>query len=278
MKVLMTGHRGFIGTHLVNALNKHFEIIGFDLKNSQYININDINDFNMIDDHIDVYKPDIVCHLAALPSVPDSYERPAETFQTNLAGSINVAMACKKHKVKKLVVASSSSIYGNSPYGLSKKMMEDALTRMDINVCILRYFNVFGPNQPLRAVIPLWIDAIAKNETVYCNGSSAISRDFTYIDNIIRANYVAITGSDTGIFEVGGGKSVTLRDVYETIRRYMNPSHDKFVVREERFGDLKKSESKKDMWITEPIISFEEGIQKWVSTLVSSESVQSAER
>jgi len=258
VKVLITGSDGFIGKCLMHSFKSEYELIGMDFPD-------DIRNPKIVDEYIAKYKPDVICHHAALTSVPDSYGRIEKTYQTNVNGTINLLTSAKKYDVKKFVFASSSSTKGESPYGKSKLMAENIIKDCGIPHAILTYFNVFGPTQPLRAVIPVWVKAVIANEELSCNGSWNISRDFTYIENIIEANRVAISSSKVGHFEVGSGESISLEKCYQTIKKYFNENHDMTKLLEPRQGDIQHSLSDKDKWICEPKVSFEEGILKWAS-------------
>ena len=157
---------------------------------------------------------DFILHQAALGSVPRSIKEPLASHNSNVTGTINIFNAAVQNCVKKVVYASSSSVYGDdpnlpkeeelvgkvlSPYAATKKICEtyaDAFNNAyNIDIIGLRYFNVFGPRQnpngPYAAVIPLWISNILNGIESYINGDGTTSRDFTYIDNIVDLNLKA---------------------------------------------------------------------------------------
>src|SRR5258706_4186234 len=159
---------------------------------------------------------DYVLHEAALGSVPRSIDDPITSHESNVTGFLNMLVAARDAKVKRFVYAASSAAYGDhpglpkveetigrplSPYGAGKHMNElyaDVFGRCyGLETVGLRYFNVFGPrhdpNGPYAAVIPKWIAAMLRGETVYINGDGETARDFCYIDNVVQANLLAAT-------------------------------------------------------------------------------------
>lgn len=224
MKILITGGAGFIGSNLVDHfLEQGLQVVCLDnLSTGQKKNIEhhlsnpnfkfiigDIRDLEIC--KLAIAKCDYVSHQAALGSVPRSIADPINTNSVNIDGFLNVLVAARDAKVKRFVYASSSSVYGNSqelpkyeenigkqlsPYAITKYVNElysDVFSKSYNMQCIgLRYFNVFGkrqnPDGDYAAVIPLWIKQLISHEHPIINGAGSISRDFTYIDNVIQAN------------------------------------------------------------------------------------------
>lgn len=187
---------------------------------------------------------DYVLHQAALGSVPRSIEDPIATNQANIDGFLNMLVATRDAKVKRFVYAASSSTYGDhpdlpkvedkigkplSPYAVTKLVNElyaDVFARTYSFKSIgLRYFNVFGkrqdPGGAYAAVIPKWIAAMIKSETVYINGDGETSRDFCYIKNVVQANLLAATVDDEAatnqVFNIAVGDRTTLNELYQMI-------------------------------------------------------------
>jgi len=189
---------------------------------------------------------DYVLHQAALGSVPRSLEDPITTNQNNIDGFLNMLVAARDAKVKRFVYAASSSTYGDhpdlpkmedkigkplSPYAVTKLVNElyaDVFARAyGFKTIGLRYFNIFGkrqdPNGAYAAVIPKWIAALLKNESVYINGDGETSRDFCYIDNAVQANILAATTANSEainqVYNVAVGERTSLNQLYEHLRR-----------------------------------------------------------
>ena len=204
---------------------------------------------------------EVVLHEAALGSVPRSINDPITTNSTNISGFLNMLVAARDEKVKRFVYAASSSTYGDSkelpkiehnigrplsPYAITKFVNElyaNVFTSLyGIETIGLRYFNVFGrrqdPNGAYAAVIPLWVKALINHESPFINGDGSYSRDFTYIDNVIQANYLAATVSHDEIvkraslynmnlpqnapvdlvFNVAYGGNTTLNELFRCLR------------------------------------------------------------
>jgi len=225
---LITGGAGFIGSHIAERLLKdgHFVRILDNFSSGKEENLSfakgenfelirgDIRDKATCDRACEVI--DYISHQAALRSVPKSLEIPHDFNAVNIDGSLNILEAALKHKVKRVVIASSSSVYGDakkfpqkesdtplliSPYALSKLAVEHYSRVFSVNYGLetinLRYFNVFGPRQALddeyAVVIPKFITCMLNDEQPPIHGDGKQSRDFTYIDNVVDANILAAT-------------------------------------------------------------------------------------
>jgi len=213
---------------------------------------------------------EVVLHQAALGSVPRSIEDPLATHAANVTGFVNMLLAARDSGVARFVYASSSAVYGDhpvlpkleerigqavSPYGLSKYI--DELYAGVFSRCYgfsaigLRYFNVFGPRQDpnsvYAAVIPAWIGALLRNQTVYVNGDGRAARDFCYIDNVVQANLLAATVEEPEAldqaYNVALGEQTSLNELFEILRAALAPRLPHLrtvrpVHREPRRGDL----------------------------------------
>src|SRR5213079_2240458 len=209
---------------------------------------------------------DYVLHQAALGSVPRSISNPIATNQSNVNGFVKMFCAAKEAGVKRFVFASSSSVYGDSPilpkveeqignglspYAVSKRVNElyaEVFSRCYGIECIgLRYFNVFGPRQDpngaYAAVIPKWIAAMIRNDTVYINGDGESSRDFCYVDNAVQANLLAATVQNVEavnkVYNVAVGERRTLNELFELLRERLLPEFPHLAAAEPRYRDFR---------------------------------------
>jgi len=214
---------------------------------------------------------DYVLHQAALGSVPRSVDDPITTHSANISGFLNMLVAARDAKVHSFTYAASSSTYGDhpglpkvedhigkplSPYALTKYVNElyaDVFAQCyGFKSIGLRYFNVFGPRQnpngAYAAVIPKWVAALLKGETVYINGDGETSRDFTYIENAIQANLLAATAAAEAknqVYNMAVGDRTTLKQLFEFIRQSLEPhgvaSDAEPEFRPFRAGDVRHS-------------------------------------
>lgn len=277
---LITGGAGFIGSNIVTYLMKYDagKVIVLDnLSNGYLSNIEQFigkNNFEFIEGDItdiDTCKRamegvDYISHQAALGSVPRSIENPVATHLANATGFLNVLTAAKESNVKRIVFASSSSVYGDSkelpkreenigrqlsPYAVSKHTKElYAKVFADVyglDVIGLRYFNIFGPNQnpsgPYAAAIPLFMDAVLKNESPFINGDGGQSRDFTFVENAVQANIKALFSDKEvkgKIVNIACGGRITINELFKSIRD-ASGNDVEAIYREERPGDVRDS-------------------------------------
>jgi UDP-N-acetylglucosamine 4-epimerase len=276
---LVTGGAGFIGSNLCEALlEKGYKVICLDnlstgkkenvdlfLKNPNYFFIKgDIRDF---DTCLEATRGvDFVLHQAAWGSVPRSIEMPLMYEEVNIKGTLNMMEASRQNGVKKFVYASSSSVYGDepslpkiegkegnllSPYALTKRACEEYgklyFKLYGLETYGLRYFNVFGkrqdPNGSYAAVIPKFIKQLLNNEQPIIHGDGKQSRDFTYIENVIEANFKACKASSSSageVFNIAYGGREYLIDVYNLICEALNLNISP-LFQIERKGDVKHS-------------------------------------
>lgn len=275
MKVLVTGGAGFIGSHLAEELAKDNEVIILDnlstgkLENIK--NIAELKNVNFIRGSVadlpflkGVFKDiDYVFHQAAIPSVPRSIQHPENSNEANVTGTLNVLIAAKDSGVKKVVFASSSSVYGDtptlpksedmpvnplSPYAVTKATGEFYCRVFQeiygLSTISLRYFNVFGPrqdpNSQYAAVIPKFITAILRDESPVIYGDGEQSRDFSFIKHVVSANILACRSNQTGIFNIACGRQITINELVDIINEILGKDVEP-VHNEERPGDIKHS-------------------------------------
>jgi UDP-N-acetylglucosamine 4-epimerase len=284
--VLITGGAGFIGSNLCDFfLEKGFKVIcldnlstGFKLNMDGFINHpyfrfieGDIRDLQACREA--VKGVDYVLHQAALGSVPRSIKDPVTTNEVNIGGFLNLLIAARDAGVKRFIYAASSSTYGDSetmpkvedkigkplsPYAVTKYVNElyaDVFSRTYGMECIgLRYFNVFGRRQSTKgayaAVIPLFVKSLISHESPVINGNGEYSRDFTYVDNVIQANFLAMTTTNNlavnKVYNVAFGERTTLNQLFNYLREGLScfdPAIGKIspIYGQNRAGDIPHS-------------------------------------
>lgn len=315
-KILITGGAGFIGSNLVEHFLEKNKVIALDnLSTGKKANIAPFLDhpnFTFIEGDIRNYetclaytKVDYVFHQAALGSVPRSINDPITTNSVNIDGFLNMLNAAKENKVKRFIYAASSSTYGDSkelpkieenigkplsPYAVTKLVNElyaDVFFKLyHLEVIGLRYFNVFGkrqdPDGAYAAAIPKFIKLLTHLESPVINGDGTQSRDFTYIDNVIRANELAATTNNNKalgqVFNVACGASTELIHLVKTLQLELGKIDSKVLDVDikfgpERIGDVKNSlasiEKINSLLGYKPVVFFEEGISATIKWYVS---------
>lgn len=321
MNFLVTGGAGFIGSHIVERLLKEGHSIRVldNFSSGKEANLSFTKNYTLNANRYTLIKGDIrdfaiclkacegvdyVLHQAALRSVPKSMTMPHEYNAVNIDGTLNILEAALKSKVKRVVMASSSSVYGDvtkfpetetdlplliSPYALTKLAGEYYSRVFSENFGLetvnLRYFNVFGPRQSLddeyAVVIPKFITCMLKDEQPPIHGNGKQSRDFTYIDNVVEANILAATVPTTynlqpttkqsvfcEVYNVACGEDNSVLDLVETLNKIMKKKiTPKFgPVRQ---GDVFRTSADitkiKSMLGFVPKVSFEEGLRRTVA-------------
>ena len=245
MKILVTGGAGFIGKHLVNYLldkgnvitifdnfsNSEENSMGYFIKNGVKVINGDIRKFEEILKETE--NQDILIHLAAKISVSESILNPSETFEVNVDGTKNVLEACKRSNIKKVIIASSAAVYGESvpkiklkentktnpisPYGKSKLVMEQEIRKNNIDCIILRFFNIFGIGQTSEyaGVITKFIEMISTNKPLEIFGDGMQTRDFVSINDVVESIYDAIKNGENGTYNIASGKAITINELAE---------------------------------------------------------------
>ncbi|MCG2828390.1 SDR family oxidoreductase [Methanothermobacter sp. K4] len=273
MDVAVTGGLGFIGSHLTDELlrmGNRVTVID-DLSSGKRGNLTDPEHENLeiiegsineVDLESIFREKDYVFHQAALASVPESVRDPLRCHRVNATGTLRVLLAACRAGVRKVVNASTSAVYGNnpemplsedarpmplSPYAVSKVTGEyycSVFEDYGLETVSLRYFNVYGPRQrpdsQYAAVIPRFIDALLQGRQPEIYGDGEQSRDFIYVGDVVRANIFLAESPETGIFNVAGGKSVTVNRLFEIISGVIG-SDSKPCYLDERPGDVRHS-------------------------------------
>lgn len=271
MLTVITGGAGFIGSHVAEVFVKRgYEVLILDdLSTGNTTNLHpscrllegDVRDSASVDNAIQ--GADIVIHLAAFTSVPESFERFRDCYDVNVAGTYNVLQACAHNGVKQLVFASSSAVYAEfpdllkaeidcpdpvSPYAVSKLEGEHLLQLYDkrhgVSTLALRFFNVYGPRQPLdsdySAVIPVFVHDGLKERPFTIYGDGHQTRDFVFVRDVADAVYRAATSSTTGVLNVGTGHAVEVLDIANMISALVGIDC-LYTCEDIRSGDIRSS-------------------------------------
>jgi UDP-N-acetylglucosamine 4-epimerase len=307
MRILVTGGAGFIGSNLVGSLLKDDRVkmvrVMDNLSTGSYENIQEFkgySKFEFLEADIRNYDQclrageniDLISHQAALGSVPRSIKDPLTTNEVNITGTLNIFTAAKEKNIQRIVYAASSSTYGDhpglpkvedkigkplSPYAVTKFVNELYAavysSLYGIEMIGLRYFNIFGPKQnpagPYAAVIPLFAEAVLKNEAPTINGDGSHSRDFTFVDNAVQANMLALFTGDkqavNQVYNIACGEQTSLNELFDGLKKEagttLTPLHGP-----ERAGDVKHSladiSKARKLLGYDPRITVKEGLKK----------------
>jgi len=297
-RVLVTGGFGFIGSHTVDALlSKGYDVGVMDnlstgrssnLKAKVETHIGDILDYDSVEKVVRGY--DAVIHEAALVSVARSVEDPMTSSMVNIEGTLRLLRASVRAKVKRFVNASSSAVYGESqvlpkaetmntepmsPYAVSKLAAENYCTAFarvhGLRTVSLRYFNVYGPRQrygQYSGVIPAFVRQVAKNEPPTIYGDGEQSRDFVYVEDVVRANVLALEHEIQGgeVFNIATGLPVTINRLASLIVEFEGKKGLEPVHLPPRAGDIRHSyadtkRAEKSLGYS-PVFSIEEGLSR----------------
>ena len=308
VKVAVTGGAGFIGANLVRALSDLYKVVVIDdLSTGKYENIVDVIDNDKVTfiqaSILDLkvltevfHGIDFVFHQAALPSVSRSIEDPILVNEVNVRGTLTVLKASKDSNVKKVIFASSSSVYGNSlvlpkvesmipnpqsPYAVTKIVGEyycqvfNNIFKLP-TVC-LRYFNVYGPRQnpfsQYSAAIPRFITQMMQDKPPVIYGDGEQTRDFTFVKDVVRANLLAAQTDVTGVFNIGSGSTISINRlahmIAKTLGKDITPIYE--PIREGDVKDSLASLEKANTFGYKPQYSMEQGLQETIQFFKSSQ-------
>ena len=306
-RVLVTGGAGFIGSNLVEALlargddvrvldnfstGSRANLAGFD--SDVEVVEGDLRSYERV--HTAVRGVEVVFHQGALGSVPRSVQDPLTSTAVNVEGTLNVLLAARDEGVRRVVAASSSSVYGDggdlprvetqapnpiSPYAVAKLAAERfcvSFTRVyGLETVALRYFNVFGPRQDptsqYAAVVPRFIRAIADGEPVTINGDGEQSRDFTYVANVVEANLQSADapGAAGRVLNIATGGSETVNQLADAIGKLLERAVEK-VHGPAQPGDVRQSwadvAAAREALGWAPSVGFEEGLRRTIEAMV----------
>jgi UDP-glucose 4-epimerase len=306
MRALVTGGGGFIGSHIAERLLHD----GHDVRVLDNFATGRRENLLALDGELEVVEGDIqsyerahaavrgcevVFHQAALPSVPRSIQDPLTSNAVNVVGTLNVLLAARDSGVRRVVHASSSSVYGAnlslpkreldaalpiSPYASSKLAGENycrSFSRVyDLETVALRYFNIFGPRQdPLSqyaAVVPRFITLALAGQSPTIFGDGTQSRDFTFVENVVHANLLAADAPAAAVdglaFNVACGRRYTLNDLFNQVRQLTGAEIEP-IYAPPRTGDVEHSQADVSLaherFGYEPVVGFEEGLRRCVA-------------
>jgi len=280
VKCLVTGHKGYIGSHLLERLTAlGHDVVGIDIKDGEDIL------------HCLPHEQfDYVFHLAACPRVQYSVEHPSYIMKQNVLVTSTLLEWAKDHNVKRVILSSSAAAYGDadgfpsSPYGLHKLINEmecKLFSRLyDLDTICLRYFNVYSENQKYggaySTVISAWMEMIRQDKPLRIDGDGYQSRDFIHVDDVVGANISAMKnhswfGGKT--YDVGTGQAVSVKYIKNLINSCQNVE---WIYAPKRNGDIKHSlanisKTKKDLnW--KPTVSIVEGLKRCFNKELRNES------
>ncbi|MFA6503283.1 MAG: GDP-mannose 4,6-dehydratase [Candidatus Paceibacterota bacterium] len=307
--VLVTGAAGFIGSNLTRALlEEGYRVVGVDNFDDTYdlrfkegnvapflgsenfkLERVDICDLDALNAVFEKERPSYVVHLAAKADTRRAVDTPRVYVSVNIDGTLNILELCRKYPVQNLVIASSSSVYGNSsrvpftedqpadrplsPYGATKRSVEllayTYYHNFNIPITCLRYFNAHGENNRPGMVPYIWTEKLLRGEEIEISGDGSRTRDYTYIGDIVRGTILAMKKPlGFEVINLGNNKPVSLSELLATLEKILGvkanvrsrESHGASV--EETYADIEKA---KQLLGWEPLVSLEEGLTRLVA-------------
>lgn len=288
--ILVTGSGGFIGGHLVEQLSKEYRVVPFD----KVIGL-DIRSRGDLAKVFSMYKIDCVVHLAALAGVRPSIEDPLSYLETNVTGTMNLLEAMKVYNCKKIVFASSSSVYGNnlsgkpseetdlrspiSPYAFTKASAEDILKlyskTFDIDSISTRFFTVYGPNQRKDLAISKFIKAIKEDSEICVYGDGTQSRDYTFISDIIngieKAVEKVVESEICECINLCSGHTISVNGIIQKLFK-ITGKEVKVKYEDKKLGDVNitygNNEKAKKVLKWVPEVSIDEGLKQQLNGVI----------
>jgi UDP-glucose 4-epimerase len=299
MKIIVTGGAGFIGSNIVDALIKegHEVAVVDNLSTGREENVNasaqffnaDITDAEALENVFEDFRPEVIFHAAAQIDVRKSVDDPAFDAETNVIGSVNLFKLAVNYGVRRIVYSSTGgALYGEpktlpaaeetpieplSPYGVSKYCVENYLNYFQrlygLERIILRYANVYGPRQdPLgeAGVVAIFTGKILKGEKPVIYGDGTQTRDYVYVDDVVRANLIAIAGKE-GIYNIGTGIETSVNELVsifaKVLQAEISPQYTQARKGEVHRISLDGELAKKELGFA-PKVSIEEGLKKTI--------------
>jgi len=311
MNILITGGAGFIGSHIAEHLHRDHAVTVLDsLRSGSRRHVEPFK-VNFVEGSVEDEKltakvmrgVDYVFHLAALVSVPESMEKPADTVAINTLGTLNVLKAAKRHRVRKVIFSSAAAVYGDDPEVPTRETSRPdprspyAVTKLDgeyyldmfhreygLETVSLRFFNVFGPRQNPRslyaAAVPCFAAAALRNDDIVIFGDGGQTRDFIFVRDAVRAAMLAAAPGVTGTFNVAGGEAITIGDLARAIIG-MTGSQSKIIYKSGRPGDVRFSHADiariRTLGFT-PAFSRDEGLRETIDYFAGLEKAGYAEQ
>jgi len=304
MKILVTGGAGFIGSHIVEYLVQRGDDVTIldNLNTGKIENLSKVNnDVNFVNGNIREYKllerlvsdSDGVFHEAALASIQESLKMQDKYFDVNVSGTENILKLAKEYGFK-VVYASSSSVYGNpkqipikesddrnpiNPYAQTKleaELLAEKYSEMGVHVIGLRYFNVFGKRQSKEyaGVIKLFLERIQQNKSPKINGDGLQTRDFVYIEDVVKANILAMDSNiKHEFFNVGTGNSISILDLANVVINASGLSL-KPIYGPELSGDVRATQA--DTTLIRKLLNWEPKmmLDDWITKIISNKDFQ----
>lgn len=295
-KIIVTGGAGFIGSNLVDGLVRRGDEVYIidNLSSGKKENINPKATFHNLDvSHLEKLKPlfegmDFAFHLAALSGVPYSIERPIETNEVNVNGTLNVLMAAKEAGLKKVIYSTSASVYGDqpimslsedvpprpaSPYGLQKYIGEMScrlfFETYGLPTVCLRYFNVYGPRQSdegvYASVIGKFLNQKRNGQALTITGDGTQTRDFVNVSDVVRANILAMEKpvGQGEVFNIGTGRNHSINEIAKIIGGEIEYVPARFELHD----SVSDSSRAQEILGWTPSVSLEEGLKELVGDL-----------
>ncbi len=312
MSCLVTGVAGFIGSHLAEKLvEKGHQVVGIDsftdyypraVKTSNLSGLRKKGDFTLVEEDVNsadltklLKSVELVFHLAAQPGVRPSWGASFNRYvEDNILATQRLLEACRKTKIKKIVYASSSSVYGDSerlptsedapprpvsPYGATKLTAEHLcrlyLRNFGVPAVILRYFTVYGPRQRPDMAFHRFISSISRGKTLEVYGDGSQSRDFTYVGDTVDATVLAAEAKVGATYNVGSGRTFPLSGAISLLETIIGKKAQ-VSYRQKEAGDVEKTSADVSRIERElgyrPRVSFEDGLRRQVAWQLAKES------